>query len=171
MTRGEIALLLGGARSGKSRMAQTRAEAMTGELIYVATGEALDAEMHERIERHRADRGTRWRTVEAPLELPEVIAREGAAGRVLLVDCLTLWLSNLMLAERDVSTETDRLLEALRATQSTALLVSNEVGLGIVPENALARRFRDEAGRLNQRVAAAADEVLLVAAGLAVRMK
>jgi adenosylcobinamide kinase/adenosylcobinamide-phosphate guanylyltransferase len=169
--RGEIVLLLGGARSGKSRMAQTRAEAMTGELIYVATGEALDAEMHERIERHRADRGARWRTVEAPLELPDVIRRESAPGRVLLVDCLTLWLSNLMFGERDVSIETDRLLAALRAAQGTVLLVSNEVGMGIVPENALARRFRDEAGRLNQRVAAAAHEVLLVAAGLAVRMK
>jgi adenosylcobinamide kinase / adenosylcobinamide-phosphate guanylyltransferase len=169
--RGEIVLLLGGARSGKSRMAQTRAEAMTGELIYVATGEALDAEMHERIERHRADRGARWRTVEAPLELPDVIRRESAPGRILLVDCLTLWLSNLMFGERDVPIETDRLLAALRAAQGTVLLVSNEVGMGIVPENALARRFRDEAGRLNQRVAAAAHEVLLVAAGLAVRMK
>jgi adenosylcobinamide kinase / adenosylcobinamide-phosphate guanylyltransferase len=169
--RGEIVLLLGGARSGKSHMAQTRAEAMTGELIYVATGEALDAEMHERIERHRADRGARWRTVEAPLELPDVIRRESAPGRVLLVDCLTLWLSNLMFGERDVAIETDGLLAALRAAQGTVLLVSNEVGMGIVPENALARRFRDEAGRLNQRVAAAAHEVLLVAAGLAVRMK
>jgi adenosylcobinamide kinase / adenosylcobinamide-phosphate guanylyltransferase len=171
MTRGEIVLFLGGARSGKSRMAQARAEAMTGELIYVATGEALDAEMHERIERHRADRGARWRTVEAPLELADVIYRESTPGRVLLVDCLTLWLSNLMFRERDVSIETDGLLEALRAAQGTVLLVSNEVGMGIVPENALARRFRDEAGRLNQRVASAAHEVLLVAAGLALRMK
>jgi adenosylcobinamide kinase/adenosylcobinamide-phosphate guanylyltransferase len=162
-------LLLGGARSGKSRIAQTRAEALPGELVYIATGEALDAEMAERIARHRAERGARWRTVEAPLDLPEAIRREGVG--VLLVDCLTLWLSNLILGEHDIAAATDRLLAALDTARSTVLLVSNEVGMGIVPENALARRFRDEAGRLNQRVAAAADEVLLVAAGLPLRMK
>jgi adenosylcobinamide kinase/adenosylcobinamide-phosphate guanylyltransferase len=164
-----IVLLLGGARSGKSRIAQTRAEALPGELAYIATGEARDAEMAERIARHRADRGARWRTVEAPIDLPEAIRRENE--RVLLVDCLTLWLSNLMLGEHDIAAATDRLLAALDRASGTVLLVSNEVGMGIVPENALARRFRDEAGRLNQRVAAAADEVLLVAAGLALRMK
>jgi adenosylcobinamide kinase/adenosylcobinamide-phosphate guanylyltransferase len=150
-------------------MAQARAEALPGELVYIATGEALDAEMAERIARHRADRGPRWRTVEAPVDLPEAIRRE--SGRVLLVDCLTLWLSNLVLGDHDVSAASERLLASLDAASSTVLLVSNEVGMGIVPENALARRFRDEAGRLNQRVAAAADEVLLVAAGLALRMK
>jgi adenosylcobinamide kinase/adenosylcobinamide-phosphate guanylyltransferase len=162
-------LLLGGARSGKSRIAQARAEALPGELVYLATGEALDAEMAERIARHRADRGPRWRTVEAPIDLPDAIGREH--GHVLLVDCLTLWLSNLMMGEHDISAATDRLLAALDAASGTVLLVSNEVGMSIVPENALARRFRDEAGRLNQRVAAAADEVLLVAAGLSLRMK
>jgi len=166
---GHVVLLLGGARSGKSRIAQARAETLPGELVYVATGEALDAEMAERIARHRADRGPRWRTVESPIDLPETIRREN--GHVLLVDCLTLWLSNLMLGERDVTTATDQLLAALDAASGTVLLVSNEVGMGIVPENALARRFRDEAGRLNQRVAAVADEVLLVAAGLSLRMK
>ena len=165
----DIVLLLGGARSGKSRIAQTRAEALPGELVYIATGAALDAEMAERIARHRADRGARWHTVEAPIDLPEAIRRE--AGRVLLVDCLTLWLSNLMLGEHDIAAATDRLLTALTAATGTVLLVSNEVGLGIVPENALARRFRDEAGRLNQRVASVANEVLLVAAGLTLRMK
>jgi adenosylcobinamide kinase/adenosylcobinamide-phosphate guanylyltransferase len=164
-----IVLLLGGARSGKSRIAQARAEALPGELVYIATGAALDAEMAERIARHRADRGPRWRTVEAPIDLPDAIRPEG--GRVLLVDCLTLWLSNLMLGEHDIPAASDRLLAALDAASSTVLLVANEVGMGIVPENALARRFRDEAGRLNQRVAAAAHEVLLVAAGLALRMK
>jgi adenosylcobinamide kinase/adenosylcobinamide-phosphate guanylyltransferase len=164
-----IVLLLGGARSGKSRIAQTRAEALPGELIYIATGEALDAEMAERIARHRADRGPRWRTAEAPLDLPDAIRRE--SGHVLLVDCLTLWLSNLMMCEHDITAATDRLLTALDSATGTVLLVSNEVGLGIVPENALARRFRDEAGRLNQRVAGAADEVLLIAAGLSLRMK
>ena len=164
-----VVLLLGGARSGKSRIAQERAETLSGELVYIATGEALDAEMAERIARHRADRGPRWRTVEAPIDLPEAIRRE--RGRVLLVDCLTLWLSNLLLSEHGIAAATARLLAALEAATSTVLLVSNEVGMGIVPENALARRFRDEAGRLHQRVAAVADEVLLVAAGLALRMK
>jgi adenosylcobinamide kinase/adenosylcobinamide-phosphate guanylyltransferase len=160
---------VGGARSGKSRLAQARAETLPGELVYIATGEPLDAEMVERIARHRADRGPRWRTVEAPLELPAAIRRE--SGRVLLVDCLTLWLSNLILGAHDVAEATDQLIAALDAASSTVLLVTNEVGMSIVPENALARRFRDEAGRLNQRVAGAADEVLLVAAGLALRMK
>ena len=166
---GEIVLFVGGARSGKSRIAQARAEALPGELVYVATGEALDAEMAERIAKHRADRGARWRTVEVPLDLPEAIRRED--GRVLLVDCLTLWLSNLLLGEHDIAAATERLLTALDAATGTVLLVSNEVGMGIVPENALARRFRDEAGRLNQSVATVATEVSLVAAGLAIRMK
>jgi len=168
---GSVVLLLGGARSGKSRLAQARAETLAGELVYLATGQALDTEMTERIARHRADRGPRWRTVESPLDLPGSIARERAANRVLLVDCLTLWLSNLMLGEHDIAAATARLLDSISERAGTVLLVSNEVGLGIVPDNALARRFRDEAGRLNQAVAQAADEVLLVAAGLAIRMK
>lgn len=166
-----MVLLVGGARSGKSRIAQTRAEELNGELVYIATGQALDAEMTARIARHRAERGARWRTVEAPLELADTIRREGAHDRVLLVDCLTLWLSNLLLGEHDIEAATAALLDELATTSASVLLVSNEVGMGIVPENALARRFRDEAGRLNQRVAAAASEVLLVAAGLAIRMK
>jgi len=169
---GEIVLLLGGARSGKSRLAQARAEADgQAALVYVATGEARDAEMGERIARHRADRGARWRAVEVPIDLPEVVSRERGPGRVVLVDCLTLWLSNLLLSEHDVPAATARLLDALRVGGGTVLLVSNEVGLGIVPDNALARRFRDEAGRLHQSVAAVADEVLFVAAGLSIRMK
>ena len=168
---GELVLLVGGARSGKSRLALERAQALPGELIYVATGEALDAEMSERIAHHRAERGTRWRTVEAPLDLSEAIARESSNDNVLVVDCLTLWLSNLILGERDVVAATASLLDALARRRGVVLLVSNEVGMGIVPENALARRFRDEAGRLNQAVARAADEVLLVCAGLALRMK
>lgn len=174
MTRdsGEIVLLLGGARSGKSRLAQARAEAdAQAALVYIATGEARDAEMGERIARHRADRGARWSTVEVPFDLPEAVSRERGPGRVVLVDCLTLWLSNLLLGEHDVSGAIARLLDALRTGGGTVLLVSNEVGLGIVPDNALARRFRDEAGRLHQSVAAVADEVLWVAAGLSIRMK
>jgi adenosylcobinamide kinase / adenosylcobinamide-phosphate guanylyltransferase len=170
--RGEIVLLLGGARSGKSRLAQARAEAdAQAALVYIATGEARDAEMGERIAQHRADRGARWRTVEVPIDLPDAVSRERGAGRVVLVDCLTLWLSNLLLGDHDVSGATARLLGALQGGDGTVLLVSNEVGLGIVPDNALARRFRDEAGRLNQGVAAIADEVLFVAAGLSLRMK
>jgi adenosylcobinamide kinase/adenosylcobinamide-phosphate guanylyltransferase len=168
---GRVVLLVGGARSGKSRLAQARAESLAGELVYIATGQPFDAEMTERIARHQLDRGPRWRTVESPLDLPGAIAHESAAERVLLVDCLTLWLSNLMLGDHDTSGATGRLLEALTEQSGTVLLVSNEVGMGIVPDNALARRFRDEAGRLNQDVAQVADEVLLVAAGLAIRMK
>ena len=166
-----LVLLVGGARSGKSRLALERAQALPGELIYVATGEALDAEMSKRIARHRAERGPRWRTVEAPLDLSDAIARESREENVLVVDCLTLWLSNLILGERDVEAATATLLEVLERRRGTVLLVSNEVGMGIVPENALARRFRDDAGRLNQAVAQVADEVLLVCAGLALRMK
>jgi adenosylcobinamide kinase/adenosylcobinamide-phosphate guanylyltransferase len=166
-----VVLLVGGARSGKSRLAQTRAEALPGKLVYLATGQPSDAEMTERIARHQLDRGPRWRTVEAPIDLPDTITRESDGDSVLLVDCLTLWLSNLMLGDHDISAATAHLLRALAEQTGTVLLVSNEVGMGIVPDNPLARRFRDAAGRLNQQVAAVADEVLLVAAGLAVRMK
>lgn len=168
---GEVILFLGGARSGKSRIAQEQAERLGGELVYMATGQALDDEMADRIGRHRADRGPRWRTVECPIDLDGAVVAEGRAGRVLLVDCLTLWLSNLMFADRDIEAASASLVAALAASPSTIMLVSNEVGCGIVPENALARRFRDEAGRLNQRVAAAADSVFLVAAGLTLKMK
>ena len=173
MTRktSRLVLLLGGARSGKSRLAQSRAEALAGELVYIATGEPFDGEMAERIARHQAHRGPRWRTVEAPIDLAGTLEREGGLERVLLVDCLTLWLSNLVLGGHDTAVATSHLLEALAAQPGTVLLVSNEVGSGIVPENALARRFRDEAGRLNQRVAEVADEVLLIAAGLPIRLK
>lgn len=167
----QTVLLLGGARSGKSRIAQARAESLPGELVYIATGQASDDEMAERIARHRADRGPRWRTVEAPLDLPDAIRRECQPGRVLLVDCLTLWLSNVMLGDHDVSIATHGLLRVLGATAAPVLVVSNEVGGGIVPENALARRFRDEQGRLNQGVAALAGEVQLVTAGLTLRLK
>lgn len=163
--------VIGGARSGKSRYAQKRAEADGRAPVYIATAQAFDAEMTERIARHRADRDARWATVEAPMDLPETIAREAAPGRILLVDCLTLWVTNLLLADRDTSAATDALIDAIRAAAGPLILVSNEVGWGIVPENALARRFRDEAGFVNQRVAAACDEVQMIAAGLALRMK
>jgi adenosylcobinamide kinase/adenosylcobinamide-phosphate guanylyltransferase len=164
-------LVLGGARSGKSRYAQARAESLPGDLLYVATAQALDGEMEERITRHRADRGPRWSTLDVPLDLPAALLANAAPEQVLLVDCLTLWTSNLMFAERDLDAETEALATALAQAAGPVILVANEVGLGIVPDNALARRFRDAAGRLNQTIAAVADEVQFVAAGLPLRLK
>lgn len=161
-------LVLGGARSGKSRHAQALAEGCRGPRLFVATAQPFDAEMVERIARHRADRGADWQTLEAPVALPTALER---ASGVVLVDCLTLWTSNLLLADADLDAATDALLAALRVTTARVVLVSNEVGWGIVPDNALARRFRDVAGRVNQRVAAAVDRVDLVVAGLAMRLK
>jgi adenosylcobinamide kinase/adenosylcobinamide-phosphate guanylyltransferase len=165
-----IILITGGARSGKSMHAEARAKTFAGKPVYVATAEALDAEMRERIAGHRARRGADWIEHETPLELVAALnATDGGGAR--LVDCLTLWLSNLVLAERDWSKETERLTESLRAQKSPVVLVSNEVGLGIVPDNALARQFRDAAGTMNQTIARAADEVEFVVAGLPMRVK
>lgn len=164
-------LILGGARSGKSRHAQSLAEAFDGALVFIATGEAHDPEMTARIDRHRADRGERWRTVEAPLALADAIRASAAPDHLLLVDCLTLWTSNLMHAGRDVGEATAGLIAAFRAAPGPILMVANEVGLGIVPDNALARAFRDAAGHMNQAVAAAADRVTFVTAGLPIIVK
>ena len=168
---GRVIFFIGGARSGKSRLAQNRAESMAGELIYLATAQPADAEMAERIARHQTDRGKQWRTVEVPIELPQALTKNDGAGRVMLVDCLTLWLNNLMLENRDIPAAQRELLKVLDVVGSTVLLVTNEVGMGIVPENALARRFRDDAGRLHQEIAACADEAWLVAAGLGLALK
>lgn len=165
-TGARITLILGGARSGKSRLAEQLAAERQGNLVYIATAEAWDDEMRQRIAEHIARRGERWRTVEAPLDI--VIPNESGA---VLIDCLTLWLSNLMHAGRDVTAETDRLAQALKAARVPVLLVSNEVGLGIVPQNKLARDFRDHQGRLNQTIAAVADHVIFMAAGLPLVMK
>ncbi len=161
-----VSLVLGGARSGKS--ARALALATEGPRTFVATAEALDDEMADRIARHKAERGSGWRLVDAPLDLASAVAahREGS----LVVDCLTLWLSNLMHAGRDAAVETGALVDALRQA-GRVILVSNEVGLSIAPENRLARAFRDEQGRLNQRMAAAADHVEFVAAGLPLLLK
>ena len=164
-------LVLGGARSGKSRYAEGRAQAAGGERIYIATAQPLDDEMRQRIARHRADRGPGWQTIEAPRALADAIADHGTAGRILLVDCLTLWTSNLLLADADIPAETARLVAAIGACAAGIILVANEVGLGIVPDNALARRFRDEAGRVNEAIAAACDEAVFVAAGLPLTLK
>ncbi len=166
-----VTLVLGGARSGKSRHAERLVEAAAAAGTYCATAEAGDAEMAARIAAHRARRGPFWRTIEAPLGVPETIAGETGAERPLLVDCLTLWLANLLLAGRAAETETGRLLAALRAAAGPIVLVANEVGLGLVPETPLGRCFRDEAGRLNQAVAALADRVVFVAAGLPLVLK
>jgi len=167
-----VTLVLGGARSGKSRYAEALCRAAGGERIYVATAEARDAEMRARVARHRAERaGDGWRTIEETMDLSGVLRREAAADRVLLVDCLTLWLTNHLLAGSDIGSEIDALVDAVTAPAGRLVLVANEVGFGIVPENRLARQFRDHAGRLNQRIAAVADEVTLVVAGLPVAVK
>lgn len=171
LAMGSITLVLGGARSGKSRHAEELAETAAAERVYIATAEARDAEMAARIAEHRARRGDGWRTLEAPLDLCATLAEAVQPDRAVLVDCLTVWLANLMAAGRDPNIETDRLLASLAAAPGPLVLVANEVGLGIVPGNALARDFRDHAGRLNQAVAAAADRVVLVAAGLPLVLK
>ncbi|WP_369805618.1 bifunctional adenosylcobinamide kinase/adenosylcobinamide-phosphate guanylyltransferase [Sphingobium sp. EM0848] len=164
-------LVLGGARSGKSRYAQLRCEAVVGQLAYIATAQAFDAEMTERIARHRGERGARWLTVEAPLDLAGAIRDAGHRTAGVLIDCLTLWLSNLILAEADVVTARSELIDAVATCPAPVTLVANEVGLSIVPDNVLARRFRDEAGWLNQKMAALCQEVVLVTAGLPLTLK
>lgn len=163
--------VFGGARSGKTGLALARAEGSGLAPVMVATAEAHDAEMAARIAAHRAERGPAWGAIEEPLDLVGVLEREAGGGRVLVVDCLTLWLSNLMFAERDVEAEIEALCGQLARLAGPVILVSNEVGLGIVPENALARRFRDLQGRLNRRVAATATRVTFVAAGLPLVLK
>ncbi|GAB2901454.1 bifunctional adenosylcobinamide kinase/adenosylcobinamide-phosphate guanylyltransferase [Uliginosibacterium flavum] len=184
-------LILGGARSGKSSFAQALAEAHTGDVQLIVTAEILDEEMRERVAKHRAERPSHWHVTEAPVDLPEAIERlsVGCAMRTdpadahgnpvrnahptfVLVDCLTLWLSNILCTQPDtLESRVQRLSSAIMAAQGQLVLVSNEVGWSIVPENKLARLFRDEQGRLNQRVAALCDEVTLVAAGLPLRLK
>jgi len=173
-TTARHALVLGGARSGKTGRAQGWAEALGRARLYLATGQAFDAEMAERIARHRAERGEGWSTLEEPLDLPAALASACAAPGapdVLLVDCLTLWLSNLMHHGRDPEAETAALLAALAGASRPVILVSNELGLGLVPETPLGRAFRDAQGRLNQAVAAAVPDVVFVAAGLPLVLK
>jgi adenosylcobinamide kinase/adenosylcobinamide-phosphate guanylyltransferase len=164
-----ITLVLGGARSGKSRHAEALVSAFVPPWHYVATAEAHDDEMAARIAEHRARRCADWHTVEAPRDLAGALT-EASTGAV-LVDCLTLWLSNLMLTGGDIDAETARLEDALARAAVPVVLVSNEVGLGIVPDNALARRFRDAQGRLNQQIAARADRVVMMVAGMPLVVK
>lgn len=166
-------LILGGARSGKSALAERLAQATAGEVVYIATAQAHDAEMAARIAHHRDGRPADWRTVEEPLALAHALRVHARADRCVLVDCLTLWLSNLLGAddEQRFAHERTALLDSLPGLPGTIVLVSNEVGLGVVPMGALARRFVDEAGRLHQSLAARCERVLFVAAGLPLALK
>ncbi len=168
--RGLITLVLGGARSGKSRYAEWLITTYPQPWIYVATAEARDQEMAERIAAHRARRADGWQTVEAPHDLAGAL-RAAPPGAAVLVDCLTLWLSNLMERGTDIDAQIRRLQDALDERPGPTVIVSNEVGLGIVPDNALARRFRDLQGNLNQMLAAQADRVIMMVAGIAAAVK
>lgn len=162
-----LTLVLGGARSGKSRHAEALVTQSPPPWRYIATAQAYDDEMRARIATHRASRPPGWDTVEAPLDLAQALS----TPHPVLVDCLTLWLTNVILSGQDPTTAEAALHQALDSRQSPTVLVSNEVGLGIVPDNALARRFRDAAGLLHQRLAVRADTVLLVVAGLPLKVK
>lgn len=165
-----LTLIVGGAASGKSRHAERLVEAAARPMIYVATAQAFDDEMNAKIRDHQARRGEGWTTVEAPLDLASALS-DAPADSVVLVDCLTLWLSNHLLAETDLAAEETRMLDALTTCPAPVVAVSNEVGAGIVPNNALARRFRGAQGKLNQAVAARADLVVTVIAGLPLTLK
>jgi adenosylcobinamide kinase/adenosylcobinamide-phosphate guanylyltransferase len=164
-------LVLGGARSGKSRYAQRLAESSRLRPVLIATAEAYDAEMAERIARHAALRGTRWTLIEEPIALAGALRREARADRIVVADCATLWLSNLLLQQADLAAATQDLAQTVAGLAGSVIFVSNEAGCGIVPENALARAFRDAQGLLNQALAEACESVVLVSAGLALRLK
>jgi len=166
-----VTLVLGGARSGKSSFGEKLVKESGLAPVYLATSEPRDDEMVSRIEHHRARRGPEWITVEEPDDLEGALAREARPGRAILVDCLTLWVTNLMMAEADIAVRSAALCSVLADIGSPVVLISNEVGLGIVPDNRMAREFRDHAGRLHQDVAAIADTVYFVAAGLPLKMK
>ena len=165
----KLTLILGGARSGKSRYAESLIAALPPPWLYVATAGAADEEMAARISTHRARRGADWHTVEAPRHLVATLQKAGTMP--VLVDCLTLWLSNLMLADLDIEAETAHLERALTAAAAPVVLVANEVGSGIVPDHPIGRKFRDLQGILNQRIAARADRVVLMVAGLPLALK
>ncbi len=169
---GRIVFVTGGARSGKSSFALSEALKITGKKAFLATAQATDEEMKDRIRRHRQDRGNGWETFEEPIDLTRLMREIDGQYSVIVLDCLTLWLANVMMSVLDAEKETGRLIAALRALKkSRVFVVSNEVGMGIVPENELARRFRDLAGQMNQRVAAVADEVFVTVSGIPVKIK
>ena len=174
----EIILITGGSRSGKSRHAQQLGESLPGQKLFIATCPVTDEEMRQRIERHRLERqGAGWQTVEETVDLEQVLTANGAA-EVVLIDCLTLWINNLLftdaansLDEEAVSVKARKLLEVCAARSGVVIMVTNEVGLGIVPENALARRYRDLVGRCNQEIAAVADKVIMSICGIPLNVK
>lgn len=171
----EIIFILGGCRSGKSRQALELSNSICGESrIFIATCAPLDEEMKQRVERHQKERGQSWTTIEAPIGLPEVIIENQSKADVIVVDCLTLWISNILLETNDQETiprHIHNLIHSIETAQCAVILVSNEVGTGIVPDNALARRFRDVVGHVNQNVAACSDKVIWMAAGIPVKIK
>jgi adenosylcobinamide kinase/adenosylcobinamide-phosphate guanylyltransferase len=167
----KITFITGGARSGKSSFALKQASRIAGKKAYIATAEALDEEMRKRIEDHRKQRGKEWDTFEEPLMIAEVIKKIGDQYDTLVLDCLTLWLSNIIHSNLIIEAEIERLISSLLTNHTSIFIVSNEVGMGIVPENEMARKFRDMAGLLNQKVAGAADEVYIVVAGIPLRIK
>lgn len=164
-------LVIGGARSGKTAYGMRLAVEHNLDQWMIATAEAGDAEMRERISRHRAERGANWQVVEEPVALVDALARTAAADRVVVVDCLTIWLSNWFLRELDYASELERLAAWLQASSSPVILISNELGMGLVPETSLGRGFRDAHGRMNQSLAAICDCVTFVAAGLPLVLK
>ncbi len=168
----KIIFITGGARSGKSSFAMAEASKVNGRKAYIATAEALDEEMKERIEKHKRRRGDDWVTYEEPIKIPDVLKTIEGRYRLVVIDCLTLWLSNLMKADLNIETEIGHFISSLVTCHSSLIfIVSNEVGMGIVPENEMARRFRDMAGFLNQGVAEIADEVYMIVAGLPLKIK
>ncbi len=167
----KIIFITGGAKSGKSSFALKEASGISGKKAYIATAEALDEEMSNRIEQHKRLRGKEWDTYEEPLRIAAIIKAIGGHYAVIVIDCLTLWLSNILHSGLDAETEIERLASSLTECRSSACIVSNEVGMGIVPENELARKFRDAAGMLNQKIAGTSDEVYMAVAGIPVRIK
>lgn len=169
--KGKMIFITGGAKSGKSSFAMAEAAKIKGKKAYIATAEALDDEMRERIERHRKQRGNGWKTFEEPVKISGVIRKINGEYKVIVVDCLTLWLSNIMMNGKVIEKEIKLLCAVLEEAGCTLFVVSNEVGMGIVPENDMAREFRDLAGMLNQKVAEIADEVYMVVSGIPVKIK
>jgi adenosylcobinamide kinase / adenosylcobinamide-phosphate guanylyltransferase len=166
MNRSRIILVLGGARSGKSAFAEQLIDQTLLHKIYIATCEPFDGDMNTRISLHKSRRGANWTLVEEPIDLMRSLTENAHQTRAILVDCLTLWLTNLMMGDKDIAHYTRELTGCLQAVQGTIILVSNEVGQGIVPDNKMARDFRDYAGVLHQKIAAIADEVYFITAGL-----
>ena len=163
-------LVTGGARSGKSSFAEKRTKQLGSSLMYIATSEIIDLEMENRVAEHQARRGSEWQTLHAPLKLTEALSETDGKGPC-LVDCLTIWLNNLIFHNEDTIVATKELIKVLEQRSDPVVLVTNEVGSGIVPENALARRFRDEAGRMNQIISEVADEVYLSVSGIPLQIK